>query len=367
MATASPAAPSKFTWTDSFHVQYGGRSYFVGKRPAQVNFYLRLERNRRQIVRSLGTSDVKTATKNAQSLLKKIIDTDWETAERDRKLARRKTVSDAIALYEQRFKGKSAEHQAGFRSVFKLFQLRFGSRYMGDVRAAELDHYLSQIENENTRAKHFTYLHGFWRWADRLEHVAENPMRRLDRPKTTPRRNILTPAQMAEILAARDRMPDWLFASLLLGAFAGIRTSEICRMQWQDVDTAREQIDVQKAKGSDATPFPERIVDMLAPIHRRAALFAGKTGHIIPREPDADEKAVEAWYCGERAKFIAGVLGWEKWPENCLRHSFATYHLAQVKNPTSTAYQMGHSSPAMVRKVYAVPAKRVVSDEWWSL
>ena len=35
----------------------------------------------------------------------------------------------------------------------------------------------------------------------------------------------------------------------------------------------------------------------------------------------------------------AGVM---EWPDNALRHSFASYHLAQFKNAASTALELGH-------------------------
>jgi hypothetical protein len=32
----------------------------------------------------------------------------------------------------------------------------------------------------------------------------------------------------------------------------------------------------------------------------------------------------------------------EEWPDNALRHSFASYHLAHLKNAASTALELGH-------------------------
>jgi len=58
--------------------------------------------------------------------------------------------------------------------------------------------------------------------------------------------------------------------------------------------------------------------------------------------------------------------GTHSWPANALRHSFATYHLGQCGNPGTTAFQMGHTNPAMVQRAHAVPAPELadrVEDE----
>jgi integrase len=56
-----------------------------------------------------------------------------------------------------------------------------------------------------------------------------------------------------------------------------------------------------------------------------------------------------------------------EWPDNSLRHSFATYHLGRAKNAGLTAYQMGHTSSAMVQRVYSVPAAMADWQAWWNI
>jgi len=47
--------------------------------------------------------------------------------------------------------------------------------------------------------------------------------------------------------------------------------------------------------------------------------------------------------------------------------SFATYHLGRCCNAGLTAFQMGHTSPKMVQRVYAVPAVRADWKAWWKI
>jgi len=62
---------------------------------------------------------------------------------------------------------------------------------------------------------------------------------------------------------------------------------------------------------------------------------------------------------------IREVTG-EKWPPNCLRHSFGSYHLAMWENAAGTAHQMGNSE-AIVRKSYARAVRKKEAEAWWAL
>jgi len=60
-------------------------------------------------------------------------------------------------------------------------------------------------------------------------------------------------------------------------------------------------------------------------------------------------------------------MGWEVWPQNALRHSFASYHLAHFQDAPKTAFQLGHTSPQMVFSNYAETVKKKDAAAWWSL
>ena len=91
---------------------------------------------------------------------------------------------------------------------------------------------------------------------------------------------------------------------------------------------------------------------------KRRKFFEKKKGRIVANSMEA---------LHERRRKVALALGWEGWPDNALRHSFATYHLGRCGNAGLTGYQMGHTSPAMVQRVYAVPAVRADWRAWWRI
>jgi len=156
----------------------------------------------------------------------------------------------------------------------------------------------------------------------------------------------------------RQEMPDWMLASLLLGGFAGLRTIEVQRMDWEDINTKSQQIHIRPDVIKSTTGFDQRIVDFMEPLTRRADFFQNRQGPIVP---------ISGKYFYATRRTLAAKAGFERWPENALRHSFATYHLARCKSAPQTAFQMGHTNPSMVQRTYAVPAARADWEAWWAI
>ncbi len=71
---------------------------------------------------------------------------------------------------------------------------------------------------------------------------------------------IFRPKQLADLMAAGDEEAKLYFA---IGAFTGLRSAELIRLEWEDVNFARGYIQVGKAKAKTATR-------RLVPIARRA-------------------------------------------------------------------------------------------------
>lgn len=55
------------------------------------------------------------------------------------------------------------------------------------------------------------------------------------------------------------------------------------------------------------------------------------------------------------------------WPHDCLRHSFASYHLAMWKSPDQTAHEMGHRSTAMLYAHYRELVTVEDAAAFWSV
>ncbi len=271
------------------------------------------------------------------------------------------TVLQATAKFRPRMDGASKSHRQKALQACNLLDGKHGRKRLELIGPEEIEELLKEhSDNSTTRATLFRYLRLFFRWAERFDLIRKSPMRAIDAPPSKPLRNILLPEEMERILDLD--LPKWLRAVVLLGGFAGLRSEEMRRMRWEDIDTESGQIHVRPGvqKDTSGLGIDERIVDFTAPLDRRKKELLGN-GNLVP------EKIKWRHFDQERNSRIVTALKWEKWPKNCLRHSFATYHLGECKNPGLTAFQMGHTSPAMVQRVYAVPARMADWKAWWAL
>lgn len=251
-------------------------------------------------------------------------------------------------------------HARDTKKVINLLVALFPSKGIEFVRAEEIERIVNLATAASTQANYFSALHAFFQALEDFEKIKRNPMRALEKPKSRPRRNVLTPEQMAAVLALREKMEPWLFASILIAGFVGVRTAEVMRMNWEDIDTKSRQIHIREdvAKQTNSDGYDDRIIDFEPQLVRRAK-FLKCTGKLVPVNEDVFHAARNR---------IVKLLGWEKWPENCLRHSAATYKLAECRNPSIVANMLGHkSSIRLVMTTYAVPAKRADWKAWRAL
>ena len=112
---------------------------------------------------------------------------------------------------------------------------------------------------------------------------------------------ILTPKQMAELMAVADRTNALSFA---LGGFAGLRRAEIERLEWSDFNFLRGHITVGKDKAKTASrrlvPILPNLAEWLRPYHE-------SSGPILRSRRDSDT-----------AIAFAKEQGIDPWPDNAL-------------------------------------------------
>jgi integrase len=135
---------------------------------------------------------------------------------------------------------------------------------------------------------------------------------------------------------ARRIAPD-VVPMLAIGAFTGLRDAEIKRLDWNEVNLAREYVEVKAAK---ATSARRRIVAIQSNLAQWLRPYGGMKVAVVP---------VAARGKLERVRKEAGLT---RWPKNGLGHSFASYRLAAIHDAPRVASELGHTSPTMLHSVY---------------
>ncbi len=266
-------------------------------------------------------------------------------------------LSSVLATYRQhKVSLMKGPHQRIAVVVLRALEEKFGAIAMDSIAPLELEKWIhSRGNSSTTAATYYRYARMFWRWAYKKQLIEHNTIERVDSPVAKVRLNILTPAQMKDFLALD--CPKWLHVAFLLGGFAGLRTEELLRMDWSAVLHDEQSIHVRKGIQKNSGGWAERYVDFTDPIKRRLKDLKG-SGKIIP----------VPFITFRRGRLSAAKsINLESWPANCLRHSFASYHLALHGDAGKTGHQMGHTSSAMVYRTYAQAVRRSETAAWWAL
>ena len=149
---------------------------------------------------------------------------------------------------------------------------------------------------------------------------------------------IFTPAQMASVLDAAPL--EWI-PFLAIGAFAGLRTAELKRLDWAQVDLVDGFVEVTAKNAKSAR---RRLVQILPALDAYIRPFAKQFGRVCPCKGFCPTSHI--------AEFVAKA-GIEKWPRNGLRHSFASYHIAHFKDAAALALEMGHTTTGLIFRITA--------------
>ncbi|MDC0311193.1 hypothetical protein OAL06_03100, partial [Akkermansiaceae bacterium] len=64
------------------------------------------------------------------------------------------------------------------------------------------------------------------------------------------------------------------------------------------------------------------------------------------------------------ASKAAGIMNW---PNNALRHSFASYHLAAFQDASALALEMGHSTTRMIFQHYRALVTTAEALSYWNI
>jgi integrase len=272
-------------------------------------------------------------------------------------------VAEFLAIKERA--GLSERYIETLRAYLNRFATAFNTN-IGSVPARLIDEWLTAKKvGPRSRNNMRTYIVTLFRFARARGYLPKGlPTEAEDVTKAKDRGGdigILTPKQLADLFEAADEESKLYFA---LGAFCGLRSAEVIRLEWQDVNFARGHIQVGKAKSKTATrrlvPIQPNLMQWLSP-------YRGRTGFVFPRSrrfrrartDQGSERAASRAIA--HAKKILGA-----WPDNALRHSYATYRLAQINDAARVALEMGNS-PQMLFRNYRELADERDAAGWFSI
>lgn len=282
-------------------------------------------------------------------------------AQRNAFVSVRKKVADIVAdlLATKQQDGASVRYLQSLRSHLNRFAEHFAMN-ISSVTTAQIEDWLRRIKsgprNRNNIRLSIVTLFNFAKARGYLSKTIATEADLVGRAKDVGGKiGVFRPDQLAGLLVGTDEQPSRLDDEaklfLALGGFSGLRSSELLRLEWGDINFLRGHIEVAKSKAKTATrrlvPIQSNLMQWLSP-HR------GSSGFVFASEHAADRAIAQVK--------AAGV----EWPTNVLRHSYATYRLAQCHDAARVALELGNS-PAMLFRNYRELADEQQAADWFAI
>jgi integrase len=261
----------------------------------------------------------------------------------------RQAVDELIA--NRRDAGLSKRYCGDLRIRLGQFAKSFGDRNVAGITTREITKWLESLGvapvTRNTFRRDARTLFSF-----SIEHgyATENPAASkatLAKVQNNKDVEILSVEQAKKLLAKSS--PDML-TYWAIGLFAGLRPSEISKLDWSDVDLDAALITVRASKTGRKrfVKIADNLAAWLSPHRRDEGKVVAPVNFRTSHETDT----------------AAAGLG--EWPINCLRHSFGSYWLAQFNDINALAVQMGNS-PDIIERHYRQAVRPKEAHRYWAI
>jgi integrase len=157
---------------------------------------------------------------------------------------------------------------------------------------------------------------------------------------------------------------------LAIGAFAGLRSAEIERLDWSEVHLADKFIEIKAAKAKTAS---RRIVPISTNLAKWLKDHAKDEGRVVPFDnvnkqigwlvEDTNQALKEAAEKDGKDPDKAKKVQWKK---NALRHSFISYRVAETQDVAKVALEAGNS-PQIIFQHYRELVQPKEAKAWFGI
>jgi len=266
------------------------------------------------------------------------------------------TIAELVAelLGAKRKDGRSEIYLTDLRNRLGTFCRDFGSQSVAAVSSREISNWLRNLTGSpKTRANFRQNISVLFGYAADEGMIDSNPVLRIKKPKLVDKApEIFSVDDVSALLNAASTVAPDVLPILAIGAFAGLRESEIKRLSWQDINLRRGYVEVKAEKAKTAK---RRIVRIQPNLAQWLASYNGFGGAVVPVNARKKLEAVR------RASALS------RWSKNGLRHSFASYRLAATNDAAAVAAELGHSTSQMLYSTYRELVLPEEAERYWKI
>jgi integrase len=281
-----------------------------------------------------------------------------------------KLASATVEDVKARFLASRADASERYLQDIRIRLTAFAKAFrvqISSVTTKEIGDWLDSIGAKGrTRNNYRVAVVTLFRYARKQGHLPRNEKTEAEEVEVAIEKptaiGIYTPEQLRLLL---DTVPESLLPSVAIAALAGVRSQEILRLTWEDIDLRKKLIEVAAEKEKTAS---RRLVPILPALADWLRDHPNRKGPIVTGFSYASgwNRAItrEVRRFNAEAKKVNGP----QIPriQNGLRHSFASYRLAIVKSAPQVALEMGNS-PKKLMKHYRELVTVAEARRWFNV
>jgi site-specific recombinase XerD len=271
------------------------------------------------------------------------------------------TATAAFLLSCEGLRGRTID---GYRQTCAKLDATLGEKLLASVTAEDIAKAAELGNPGAAAANRFRCARAFWRWSAKRGWCDADTFAAVQSPRvsTEGEISVLTVAEATALLEVAEEHFPQAVASYALQLFAGIRVEEITRLEAEHVSATGIDLPASVAKKSrrrHITPSP--------------TLSAWLKKH--PFTPCSNWKEVNnacrrlaGWDVVSRLLDTPPEPTRGAWPQNVLRHSFASYAIAAGTPLEEMLFSFGHTgSPSLLRQHYLGRATKKDALEFFAL
>ncbi len=236
-----------------------------------------------------------------------------------------------------------------FRYFCKRFMKRcpeLARRRVRAISAQECAQYIEMaFDTPRQRQKARLILSGVFGTAVKRGWCSENPVARVEAPRVVEKQvPILSPQEIKDLRQSAEVYRNGSCAAAVgMMLYAGIRPHEVARLTWAQVDLQERAIYIlpRHSKTGGA-----RRVTIHKPLLRILRRYQGSP----PEKKICPPDWLHHW------RELRKAAGWNSpahpWPQDALRHTFASYHLSHFRSYAELQVEIGHRDASLLRTRY---------------
>ena len=265
----------------------------------------------------------------------------------------------------------------GYRNRSEVIKSSLGALPVATIAPAHLNDFLDSLPfTKTTRTAYRTQLSGVLKFCRTKGWMRHNPIDQVPVPgRERGVVEILTPSEIEDLLdaASQDKDARILLPVIALGAFAGLRPEEARQIRWENIDLSSETPhatvlpETSKTRDKRFPTLNATCLSWLRGCRQTQGVISGDSKQHF-RKGWERVRMMAGWHVTEASQKQAKQDGQpvKPWPEDCLRHSFASYWIPIHNDRPKLAEEMGNSV-AVIREYYRKPIKPGVAERYWSV